>query len=448
MNSSKKIFTLAIVALFFVALGFHACAKKESPMVDDDFINVDDEPALVFPEVLLVLDTLSLNTYILRATLTEHNQTIVEYGFKFDETKVVIGENLTDIVFESETIDYLENFNEYTFEAFVTVDTEDILSNAITLQPQPLISVTNGRYFPGELRVGQQGFLIEDYYYVGAGVDATGPHPTVMFNDFWRYHVDSDSWQEMSNLPEKVTFHTAFSINNQGYFVVGGMQGPNSGVFYPSKKVFRYDAVSDEWNTMNEFSGTERTFPISFTIGNDAFVGLGKKYSTFLKDLWKYDVNSDSWTQMNDVSTSNINAQYSAIVSNDTHAYLIGLVGDLFKMMIYNPITDTWIQAATFEPIGDHSSQEPTAFFLDENTIGFLAQDRFDIMSMPENGLWVYSIDNDQWSHIAYENLPQFGRFGFKNSFNYEDKIITMLGGGYLNHTPYGAREVYLITYD
>ncbi|MEJ1237130.1 kelch repeat-containing protein [Chryseolinea sp. T2] len=119
-----------------------------------------------------------------------------------------------------------------------------------------------------------------------------------------------------------------------------------------TQKWWEYNPESDAWTQKADFPGEPRSYPITFSIANKIYVGMGSKYdytnqkTIYYKDFYEYDPATNSWTKKGDfpgVARSN-----QSIVSTESKGYLIG--GDdgstsaefLKDAWQYDPSTDTW----------------------------------------------------------------------------------------------------------
>jgi N-acetylneuraminic acid mutarotase len=96
--------------------------------------------------------------------------------------------------------------------------------------------------FAGEKRANGIAFTIGNKGYVGHGNNAT----IVLFNDFWEYTPQTDTWVKEANLPEQMLVCGAvssFSIGNKGYALA------YNGDF------FEYDPAIDAWTRKANFPG-------------------------------------------------------------------------------------------------------------------------------------------------------------------------------------------------
>ena len=123
------------------------------------------------------------------------------------------------------------------------------------------------------------------------------------------------------------------------------------------------------------FEGETRTAPISFGIGNQAFIGTGFQNSEVgeninLKDLWRYDTDSESWSLVNSVADDFEERSNAVAVTIGNSVYLglgIQTLGTTTSPPSYNPLNDFW----KFTPEGNQ--WEELAPYLGEASGGQIA---------------------------------------------------------------------------
>ncbi len=143
--------------------------------------------------------------------------------------------------------------------------------------------------FAGPKRVHPSTFVIGNKAYVTCGV-----YQGIYFKDLWQYDAVFDQWTKKPDMPASVsgrTNTTSFSIGSNGYVVGGGTGGNFTG---PSNILFNtllcYNQILNIWSIQANYPGILGDDAISFTIGDDAYVGLNKF------SLYKYSPASNTWT--------------------------------------------------------------------------------------------------------------------------------------------------------
>ncbi len=144
----------------------------------------------------------------------------------------------------------------------------------------------------------------------------------------------------------------AFSIGNYGYVALGRDSLRN-----PLNDCWEYDPSSDKWLKKASFPGIGRVNALAVVLNDKAYVGLGfnpnfavySDKSAYLKDFWMYEPQSDKWTQKADFPSDDCNACISFSFGNEIYVGLgfngWGFGTELWK---YNPDTDKWIELASF----------------------------------------------------------------------------------------------------
>ncbi len=144
-------------------------------------------------------------------------------------------------------------------------------------------------------------FGIGDYAYVGFGhgsVFGPGSNPSAnsyIYNDFYRYNPNNDSWTQMSNFPgEARVAGTQFSYNNKGYVLSG--DGDDHGPL-DEGEFWEYNPTNDSWNQLPSHPGDAIWAPGSFVIGCDAYFLLGQNNNSFFPTspiaIYKYKLSDD-----------------------------------------------------------------------------------------------------------------------------------------------------------
>lgn len=213
---------------------------------------------------------------------------------------------------------------------------------------------------PGSPRRDAVAFVADNKGYVGTGIDNDESFSGNKLKDFWEYDPTSNSWMQIADYPgiggNGVYFATAFSIDSKGY-VCCGKVGPNS----YSNQLWEYKPSINQWTQRTNFPGGIRYQLSSFTVGYDAFVGLGANQDVFKKDFWKYNAGTNQWTAISDLPASERGAACTFTIGSRGYVCLGtdgGLLDDLWE---YNPVTDFWAVRASF---GGSERKNAVAFAL------------------------------------------------------------------------------------
>jgi N-acetylneuraminic acid mutarotase len=142
--------------------------------------------------------------------------------------------------------------------------------------------------YPGKGKANFFQFGTDDKGYVGyIGISAIFGGSE---NDFWEYNPSNNLWTKKSDYPGHKSDYqaTSFAISGKGYVAL-----PSSSPTAIYKEVWQYDPSSDKWVPKTSFPGAFRNIPVTFTIGNKAYLGTGTSFnyaSPFFKDFWEFQL--------------------------------------------------------------------------------------------------------------------------------------------------------------
>jgi hypothetical protein len=144
--------------------------------------------------------------------------------------------------------------------------------------------------FIGSPRRQAVAFVIDDYAYVGTGIDANG-----LQKDMYRYNPQSNVWTQLNDFGGTARKEAAgFSMGDQGYIGTG-----DDGVM--RNDFWQYEPTTDTWTEKTAFPGTPRKGSVGWGQFPSAFVALGEDINfDYKKDVWEYNYYSDSWIQRAD----------------------------------------------------------------------------------------------------------------------------------------------------
>lgn len=162
---------------------------------------------------------------------------------------------------------------------------------------------------------------------------------------FYAYHPASGTWKQKTSFPD----------DTEDLVIIGAFSVASSGYVINQKKFYRYNPYFNDWEQLSDFPGNTRRAPVSFSMNNKGYVGLGYDNGG-LMDFWEYDPMEETWTQKNDFPGAVSGNSYT--LADDTHAFLY--TGGRF--WIYEGATDTWSQKDDF-PLG--ALEWPRGFVLD-----------------------------------------------------------------------------------
>jgi hypothetical protein len=205
---------------------------------------------------------------------------------------------------------------------------------------------------------------------------------------------------------------TAFSISGKGYVGLG-----DGGV---GNNFWSYSPEENNWVEVAPFPGGERFTPVSFAIGNKAYVGLGGT-SKIVSDFWSYDPLTYQWTS---VANFPVLVSTGVGLSANGKGYVVtkNSSGNFYE---YDPLSDIWTAKKDYP-----GSFTPDAGFVINDKIYIYATD----FTTESNQLWKYDPITDTWTRRA-DQYPD-------NYINRRTTGFSVNGKGYIRG------ELHLLGYD
>jgi len=236
------------------------------------------------------------------------------------------------------------------------------------------------------------------------------------------FHLISP-WRRIADFPSNAREAcTAFTIGSYGYVGLG-----TKFHFSSPPDFFKYDAATDTWSTIPDFSyfssggSGSYTGQAAFVIGNEAYVGLGAIGETWLlNEFSKYDAVSNTWLDATNCQPADA-IDGAVCYSINNKGYVTSgrnyLNQPEFKLLEYDPVADQLTRKADFQ---GPARMEATGFALSGKaylTTGFGYVN--DIMY---NDMWVYDPATNQWAQ----------RNGIPGSARWKATAFTLNGKGYV----------------
>jgi N-acetylneuraminic acid mutarotase len=152
--------------------------------------------------------------------------------------------------------------------------------------------------------------------------------------------------------------------------------------------------ILGDWSRASDFEGVARTEAVSFTIGDNAYVGSGYDGTERLSDYWVLDATTGTWTQKADMpGTARSSAAAFAVNSKGYVGTGYDGLDKLNDFYEYDPISNTWTRKADLPA---NARYEATGFALGDKgyiTCGFDGNYLKD--------LWEYNATTDVWEQKA-----------------------------------------------
>lgn len=155
-----------------------------------------------------------------------------------------------------------------------------------------------------------------------------------------------------------------------------------------------------DWKISAPFEGAARTAATGFTIGRQAFVGIGKSQYGLLNDFWAYDQTHNAWVEKARFPGP---ARWGGVGFAIGEKGYIGLGMDahgnrLNDFYEYSLTTNQWRRIADF---GGTPRVSAIGFTLGDKGYVGLGDDLHDARD-----LWAYNPDTDNWQKMATYTGP------------------------------------------
>ncbi len=142
-------------------------------------------------------------------------------------------------------------------------------------------------------------FGIGDYAYLGFGHGSdfgpgSNPNTSVsVYNDFYRYDPNNDTWLELSDFPSEARVAgTQFSFNGKGYILSGDGDDHSP---LDTGEFWEYSPDTDTWIQLASHPGDAIWAPGSFVIGCDVYFLLGQNtiISNYPNTLYNFKLSQN-----------------------------------------------------------------------------------------------------------------------------------------------------------
>lgn len=206
-----------------------------------------------------------------------------------EKGRIIIQPNL--IIFGDLSVTLIDEF-------IIEITTHDFKTDQVKVSVKYLSTWTKKKDFPGLSRYNAVGFAINGKGYFGTGF--TEDVNNNLLNDFWEYDPVLDQWLRINDLPGTPRAGAvSFTINNNAYVGLGLVGDYNKNNLF--KDFYRYNSSTSLWTKVSDFQGVGRLSAASFTLNNKGYVGTGDTGNSFgssTDDFWEYNPATDSWTEV------------------------------------------------------------------------------------------------------------------------------------------------------
>lgn len=181
---------------------------------------------------------------------------------------------------------------------------------------------------PAEGRDDAVAAVVQGVLYTGSGL-TSGFYNT---NDWWKYDFESDSWQQLPNMPLEPRQYIKGFTYKECIYLFGGYQNEQN----TFNDLWRYHTQTGEWTQLDSLPGNRRWGSFAFTLGEYAYIGGGKDTLQYLADFYRYHIPTNTWKRLPDlpfgprghgISAANNESAFLGLGANDT----ANTHGDLWK---------------------------------------------------------------------------------------------------------------------
>jgi len=255
---------------------------------------------------------------------------------------------------------------------------------------------------PGILRRDAVSFSIDNYGYVGAGLE--DPHAISVPKPFWKYDPSNNTWESIADFSyfgygttEPYANLVALVANNKAYVGLGYDLGPQY-------RMQVYDPMANSWNQSTGIGNNDPTQAVDgstvFMINNQGYIVSGRKSNTVVSaKVWAFDPSTGQWTGKVDFPGA---ARWEAAgFVADGKGHVIGGMPctpcsgfELSDHWEYDTANDSWTQRA------DHPGQKRRrALGFSIGNIGFLMGGEIGNGTVLKD-FWMYDPATVTWTQL------------------------------------------------
>lgn len=189
----------------------------------------------------------------------------------------------------------------------------------------------------------------------------------------------------------------SFSIGDKAYVGLGrNITNQNLSDFW------EYNSITDRWKKVANYPGNGQYSSIAYSLNGKGYVGMGfSGYDTCTKDIWEYNPQSNTWKKITDFPGQARYGAFSFVIGdsvfigggsyNNSNDYL-------YDMWMYVHSTNTWTRVSDFP--GWKRNHAVAFSFGNYGYVGSGLQDS----TTPRNDFWKYNKNTNTW--IAIDPLP------------------------------------------
>lgn len=249
--------------------------------------------------------------------------------------------------------------------------------------------------FAGVARVSAAGFAIGSKVYMGFGVKRFAGVSAFFAGDFFEYDPATDTWTQKAGHPRikddswttgAIPNPITFTIGNKGYLGLGNAYSTENG-----NELWEYDPATNAWTRKASYPASPSAAIInamSFVVNNKAYV-VGGYAGTAQRTCYEYNPATDTWTRKADFPESDGIYRAGAFAIGTKGYVGLGVVsGGTKRMWEFDPAANQWTEKASFPGEG---SADGVGFAVGGKgyMVGYTYQD---------NGFYEYDPATNQWT--------------------------------------------------
>ncbi len=180
-----------------------------------------------------------------------------------------------------------------------------------------------------------------------------------------------------------------------------------------SKDFWKYNPSTNVWTQIADFGGEARTDATGFGIDEKGYVGTGRGTGGGLKDFWEYNSLTNGWNQKKDFGGGIRIAAASLAIGKKGYVGL-GFVNATNKdFWEYDPSVDQWTRKADFRGSGRLNAVSFVLIDSKNRELGYLGGGDIGTFGQNYADFWQYFPVSDIWRQRADlpENFAQSGSF-------------------------------------
>ena len=231
-------------------------------------------------------------------------------------------------------------------------------------------------------------------------------------------------WQKQPNFSGGVLENAvAFSVGDNAFVGLGTNNSSFQTTFW--KFSAQSESKGPTWGKVESFPDKPKISAVAFSIGTKGYVGTGMVGSENNKqgtnDFWEYNPEKNSWTQKTNFPGA---IRYGAIgFSIGNKGYItLGVNQNTYynDLWEYDPASNKWNKKADFP---DNGIADASVFVVAQDAFVLFGQKK-EIIPSKKNS-WKYSQAKNEWKQIA--DFPGDARIGAV-AFSYKNKGYAMAG--------------------